>query len=267
MAYTPPEGDVYFDFIESGYTAPGGLTMSFSFSSDVSALYQLSPDVAGGNYLYAATDIGLIVIDIDTEAEYARAVNNTTTSVWNDEDNIYIGTTVSGIYYLEKDYITSLSGGNLTDYLSIWKQTPFLSSNYIKYLHGSGDYLCVSTAAGFDFIWISLDDIESAMVTMSWKCFVCSDGKTYFTTSGTPNMIYRANVPGSIAYPATEYICGSGYLEDVANANDIFVTENTSSAAPILWVENTLFIAASGGAYVFDEGTKVVHKYLLEGSS
>jgi len=266
MAYAPPEGDVYFDFTESGYSAPDGLTMSFSFSSEVSALYQLSPDAVGGNYLYAATDIGLIVIDINTEAEYARAVNHTTTSVWNDEDTIYVGTTISGIYYLEKDYITSLSGGDLTSYLLSWKQAPFLSSNYIKYLHGSGDYLCASTAAGFDFIWISLDDVESAMVTMSWKCFVCSDGKTYFTTSGTPNMIYRANVPGSIAYPTVEYTCGSGYLVDVANANDIFVTENTSLAAPILWVENTLFIAASGGAYVFDEGTKQISSYLLGGS-
>lgn len=267
MAYVPPEGDVYFDFIESGYSAPGGLAMEFSFSSEVSALYQLSPDVAGGNYLYAATDIGLIVIDIYTEAEYARAVNLATTSVWNDEETIYVGTSNSGIHYMDKDDITTYSGGNLTDYLFPWKNTPFLSSSYIKYLHGSGDYLCASTAAGFDFIWISLDESESAMVTMSWKCFVCSDGKTYFTTSGTPNMIYRANVPGSIAYPTVEYTCGSGYLVDVANANDIFVTENTSSAAPILWVENTLFIAASGGAYVFDEGTHVVHKYLLEGSS
>lgn len=267
MAYTPPEGDVYFDFIESGYSAPGGLSMSFSFSSEVSALYQLSPDVAGGNYLYAATDIGLVVIDIATEAEYARAVNLATTSVWNDTDTIYIGTTNSGIFYLDKDDITTYSGGNLTDYLFHWHGTPFLSSDHVKYLYGSGDYLCASTAAGFDFIWISLDDIESATVADSWKCFVCSDGKTYLTTSGTPNLIYRANVPGSIAYPPIVYTCGSGYLVDVANANDIFVTENTSSAAPILWVENTLFIAASGGAYVFDEGTHVVHKYLLEGSS
>ena len=231
------------------------------------ALYQLSPDVAGAAYLYAATDIGLLVIDVPTETEYAYALNNTVTSVWNDEDTIYVGTSNSGIHYMDKDDITTFSGGDLTDYLFPWKGTPFLSSNHIKYLHGSGDYLCASTAAGFDFIWISLDDSESAMVTMSWKCFVCSDGKTYFTTSGSPNVIYRANVPGSIAYPTITYTCGSGYLEDVANANDIFVTENTSSAAPILWVENTLFIAASGGAYVFDEGTHVVHKYLLEGSS
>lgn len=257
-----------FDFTTTGYEAPTWSGGTYEFGTgQPTALYQLSPDVAGAAYLYAATDIGLIVIDVPTEAEYARASNSTVTSVWNDEDNIYVGTTISGIYYLEKDYITTFTGGDLTNYLLPWKQTPFLASNYIKYLHGSGDYLCVSTAAGFDFIWISLDDVETAAVTMSWKCFVCSDGKTYFTTSGSPNMIYRANVPGSIAYPAVEYICGSGYLVDVANANDIFVTENTSSAPPILWVENTLFIAASGGAYVFDEGTKVVHKYLLEGSS
>ena len=266
MAYTPPDGDLYFTFTESGYSAPDGLTIEFSFSSSASAVYQLSPDVAGAAYLYVATDIGLIVVDVATELEYARALNNTVTSVWNDTNTIYVGTTISGIYYLEKDYITSLSGGDLTSYLLSWKQSPFLSSNYIKYLHGSGDYLCASTAAGFDFIWISLDNIESNIITMSWKCFVCSDGKTYFTTSGIPNMIYRANVPGSIAYPAVEYTCGSGYLEDVVNANDIFVTENTSSATPILWVENTLFIAASGGAYIFDEGTKQISSYLLGGS-
>lgn len=233
----------------------------------VSAVYQLSPDISSTAYLYAATDIGLVVIDINTELEYARALNNNTTSVWNDEDNIYVGTTVSGILYLAKDYITTYTGGDLTDYLFPWKQAPFLSSNYIKYLHGSGDYLCATTANGVDFIWISLDECESNIITNSWKCFVCSDGKTYFTTSGTPNRIYRSNVPGSIAYPRIIYTCGSGYLEDVANANDIFVTERTSSASPILWIENTLFIAASGGAYVFDEGTKEISSYLLGGPS
>lgn len=231
------------------------------------AAYQLSPDINNSGYLYVATDIGLVVVDISTEAEYARALNNNTTSVWNDEDNIYVGTSISGIYYLEKDYITTFSGGDLTDYLLPWKQYPFLSSNYVKYLHGSGDYLCASTATGFDFIWISLNDSESAIYEDSWKCFVCSDGKTYFTTSGTPNKIYRSNVPGSITYPAITYTCGSGYLESVANCNDIFVTENTSSASPIIWIENTLFIAASGGAYVFDEGTKEISTYLLGGLS
>ena len=230
------------------------------------SVYQLSPDINSNGFLYVATGSGLVVVDVDAEVEYAYALNNTVTSVWNDDETIYVGTTISGIYYLDKDDITVYSGGDLTDYLFPWKQSPFLSSNYIKYLHGSGDYLCASTATGFDFIWISLDDVETAAVTMSWKCFVCSDGKTYFTTSGTPNMIYRANVPGSIAYPTVEYTCGSGYLVDVANANDIFVTENTSLAAPILWVENTLFIAASGGAYVFDEGTKQISSYLLGGS-
>jgi len=230
------------------------------------SVYQLSPDINSNGFLYVATGSGLVVVDVDAEVEYAYALNNTVTSVWNDDETIYVGTTISGIYYLDKDDITVYSGGNLTDYLFPWKQVPFLSSNYIKYLHGSGDYLCASTAAGFDFIWISLDDVESAALTMSWKCFVCSDGKTYFTTSGSPNIIYRANVPGSIAYPPIVYTCGSGYLEDVATANDIFVTENTSSAAPILWVENTLFIAASGGAYVFDEGTKQISSYLLGGS-
>jgi hypothetical protein len=255
-----------FDFTTTGYSPPTWSGGVYSFGvAQASAVYQLSPDVTGAAYLYAATDIGLVVVDAVTENEYARAENNKVTSVWNDDETIYVGTTNSGIYSMEKDYITTYTGGDLTDYLFPWKKTPFLSSNYIKYLHGSGDYLCASTAAGFDFIWISLDESESAMVTMSWKCFVCSDGKTYYTTSGSPNQIFRSNVPGSIAYPPIVYLCGSGYLEDVATANDIFVTENTSSAPPILWVENTLFIAASGGAYVFDEGTKEVSSYLLGG--
>jgi hypothetical protein len=125
--------------------------------------------------------------------------------------------------------------------------------------------LCAATAAGIDFYWLSINDRDFRIIADTYKCFVCTDGKTYYTTSGTSNRIYRTNVPVGVAYPPVMYTCGSGYLESVPNVQDIYVTERTSSVETTLWPENTLFIAASGSAFIFDEGSKEILEYRIGG--
>ena len=263
MAYVPPDNDLYFDFIESGYSPPGGLTMEFSFSPSVTEVYQLSPDLNDNGYLYAATDVGLVIIDVDSEEEIARVSSTVCTSVWNSDTLIFMGTSASGIYALDKSTISI--GVSLTNYAYQYRAYPNLTDNYVKYLHGQSDYLCVTTAAGVDFIWISINDRDSRTIANTHKCYVCSDGKTYYTTSGTPNKIYRSNVPLGVKYPPIVYTCGSGYLGAVPNVQDIYVTERTSSVETMLWPENTLFIAASGSAFIFDEGSKEITDYRIGG--
>ena len=253
-----------FEFSTTGYEAPTWSGGVYPFGeSQPSVVYQLSPDINNNGFLYAATNLGLYIVDVETELEYARVSSTVCTSVWNSDALVFMGTSNSGIYALDK---STISSGIITDSAYQYRAYPDLTDNDVKYLHGQSDYLCATTAVGVDFIWISLDDWDSRTIADAYKCFVCSDGKTYFTTSGTPNKIYRSNIPLGVSSTPVEYTCGSGYLEDVANVNDIFVTENTSSATPILWLENTLFIAASGGAYIFDEGTKQISSYLLGGS-
>ena len=252
-----------FDFTEGGYSPPTWSGSTYSFGEpDPSAVYQLSPDINDNGYLYAATNLGLFIVDVETELEVARVSNTHCTAVWNSDTLVFMGTSNSGIYALDK---STISSGIITDNAYQYKAYPNLTDNDVKYLHGQSDYLCATTAVGVDFIWISLNDWDSNTIADTHKCFVCSDGKTYFTTSGTPNKIYRSNIPLGVGYPAVEYTCGSGDLTNVPNVNDIYVTEETSSTVTMLWPENTLFIAASGSAFIFDEGTKELAEYRIGG--
>ena len=252
-----------FDFTTTGYEAPTWSGGVYSFGLDAPTdVYQLSPDLNDNGYLYAATNLGLVIIDVESELEFSRAANNYCTSVWNSNDKVFMGTTNSGIYALDK---STISSGVVTDSLYQYRVYPNITSNDVKYLHGQSDYLCATTAVGVDFIWISLNDWDSRTIADAHKCFVCSDGKTYYTTSGTPNKIYRSNIPLGVRYPPVVYTCGSGYLEPVPNVQDIYVTEGTSSVETMLWPENTLFIAASGSAFIFDEGSKELADYRIGG--
>jgi hypothetical protein len=224
-------------------------------------VYQISPDINYNGYLYAASSSGILIIDIATETEYAHISSTTCTSVWNSDTLVFMGTTNSGIYALAK---SDIGAGDLTSLAYQYKTYPTLTSDNIKYLHGQSDYLCATTAAGVDFVWISLNDQNSRIIANTYKCFVCTDGKTYYTTSGTPHKIYRSNVP-SVQYPSVTYVCGSGDLTRVVNVQDIYVTEGTSSVDTVLWPENTLFIAASGSAFIYDEGSGGITEYSIGG--
>ena len=264
MAYTPPD-PITINFTESGYVPPSSTGASYEFAaSPVTEVYQLSPDLNDNGYMYAATDVGMVIIDIDSEQEIARVSSTIHTSVCNSDVLIFMGTTGSGIWALDK---STISSGDLTSLAYQYRAYPDITSNDIVYLDGQDDYLCATTAVGVDFVWISLADWDSRTIADAYKCFVCSDGKTYFTTSGTPNKIYRSNVPLGVSSTPVEYTCGSGYLEDVPNVRDIYVTERTSSVETVLWPENTLFIAASGSAFIFDEGSKELSDYRIGGPS
>jgi hypothetical protein len=252
-----------FNFTVGGYSPPPPTGYSYEFAvPPPSDVYQLSPDLNDNGYLYAATNVGMIIIDIDSEEEFARVSSIIHTSVWNSDTLVFMGTTGSGIWALDK---STISSGDLTSFAYQYSAYPNITSNDVKYLHGQSDYLCATTVAGVDFVWISINDWDSRTIADAYKCFVCSDGKTYFTTSGTPNKIYRSNVPLGVSSTPVEYTCGSGYLESVPNVYDIYVTERTSSVETVLWPENTLFIAASGSAFIFDEGSKELADYRIGG--
>jgi hypothetical protein len=262
MAYTPPD-PIIVNFTEGGYSPPPPTGFTYEFAeTQPSDVYQLSPDLNDNGYLYAATNVGLIIIDVDSEQEFARVSSTVCTSVWNSDTLVFMGTTGSGIWALDK---STISSGDLTSSAYQYRSYPNITSDDVKYLHGQSDYLCATTAVGVDFIWISLADWDSRTIDNAYKCFVCSDGKTYFTTSGTPNKIYRSNVPLGVSSTPVEYTCGSGDLTNVPNVRDIYVTERTSSVETVLWPENTLFIAASGSAFIFDEGTKELSDYRIGG--
>jgi len=108
-------------------------------------------------------------------------------SVWADDDYLYIGTTASGIL---RHPMTSISGGIYTDLMD-YKQYPDITNNGVIYIHGAGDYLCATTISGVDRIKISTDDHISSKYSADFgKCFQISNGDMYYLTR-----IQKLNLP------------------------------------------------------------------------
>ena len=204
---------------------------------------------------YVGADTGLWVADIDSENIFAWDLlfGLECTSVWSNNTYLYYGTNASGIYRIEVATISGELNGIR------YKYEPEITSNTIKYIHGYSDkYLFIATTSGLDFIWIDLNTLASKNKQNVFKTWVCSNGSIYYAVSGTKDRLYHNSTPNLDTY-TTVYVCTSGDFSDVPNINDFYVTERTSSDG----IHNTLFIAASGGAFVFDEGTKEIDQYVI----
>jgi hypothetical protein len=210
-------------------------------------------------YVYAATDQLLNIIDIDTESKIAYITRDGGfTTVWANNDRVYLGTSDDSIKYFNK---TVISGSiedpyDLSLYLNSYNLPYSLSASGIKYMHGYDDkFLVCVTDTEVDVYGFGGTTFKSSSTTVSgnaYKCFMTSTGKFYYTLSGTEWSVERLNCPfmdwtsSNNSYTAGGAIIGSGVI-----INDIFVTENTSSNR----IYNTLFIATSSGVYIIDEET------------
>lgn len=283
MAITTISGGT-FSFSTTGYTAPtwSGSTYSMGTSPtyfqwvDVEAQWvednelqwvDLITTATGilnqiwtdDYYVYAATTLGLRIIDIVSESEYAY-INYSFgfNTVWANDDKVYLGSAGGGIKYINK---TCISGSTVAPYdlstcLNDFSFAYSPSSSIIRYLHGHDtDYLLCVTDTEVDVFKFGGTIYKSSSTTVSgnaYKGFMTSTGKFYYTLSGTEWSVERVDRPqmdwttSNASHAAGGAIIGSG-----RQINDIFVTEQTSSDGS----NNTLFLATSSGVYVIDEGT------------
>jgi len=249
-----------FNFTIDGYSPPSaGTTYNFQYSSSV--LNQIWTDA---NYVYAAHTGGLDIIDKIEESKIAYIDNNSGfTSVWANDDKVYLGTSASGVKYINK---TCISGSAthpedlntcLVDYTSVFGQ----SSQTIRYIHGSeDDYLMFCTNSGIDVYHMKTTKYRSTTTTSgSYKCFMTSTSKFYYTNiSGSARSLNRVNT-ALTDWSAPDY----NYNEILATGlgiNDIFVTEGTADNG----IDNTVFIATTSGVYVIDDGNLNYSIYYLE---
>jgi len=211
------------------------------------------------SYIYAANILGLNIYEINNEAKYAFITySGGFSTVWSNDDKIFVGTACSGIKYFNKPCISGshVNPYNLSACLNDFSDLTCydeLTSDYIKYLHGSADVLLVITNSGIDVVKINPQSYRSSSTIVSgMKGFMTSTGKFYYTVSGSNEWsVHRVNTClFDWSIPDAEYKTGGS----------IFVTENTSSDG----ISNTLFIATSSGVYMIDEGSNKYNIYYKE---
>jgi len=135
-------------------------------------------------YVFNCTVSGIAVYDSGATWLGHIEVPERASSVWSDNDFLYIGTTSSGIL---KHSLTSISGSVFND-VSVYKQYPDITSNGVNYIHGAGGYICATTVSGVDQIHITSDTrIHTTISGMSLsttvgKCFQMSTGGLYYIT-------------------------------------------------------------------------------------
>lgn len=281
----PLIGGITFDFTEGGYIPPTWSGAYYDLAGEVEVpdcydiwvetnTYQwvevdsaqwavcwydiLNQIWSDADYVYAAITFGLDIIEMESELKVAYIEQHMGfNTVWANDDRVYLGTSVSGIKYVEK---TCISGSlvvplDMAFCLMSYASPDGISSETIRYIHGSGDdYMMCCTDAGVDVYYMKPTLYRSTHVTAdAYKCFMTSTGKFYYTsTSGSEWLLNRVDNPlWDWVVPDYVYATGGGILSAGLGINDIFVTENTASNT----TDNTVFIATTSGVYVIDEGS------------
>jgi hypothetical protein len=124
-------------------------------------------------YIYRATTSGLAIHDYSTEA-LITFVPMPASSVWADNQYIYVGTTTSGV-------LRSVTSGTIS--FTTYKEYPNITSNTVNYIHGAGNYICIATESGIDRYNISTDDRATNFAAGPKKCFQTTAGDYYYVVN------------------------------------------------------------------------------------
>ncbi len=155
-------------------------------------------------------------------------------SVWANNDYLYLGTTVSGII---RTPISSISGAVFNN-LSYYKRGVDLTDDQTVYIHGTGNYLLATTVAGVDQFDLTTDNrIYTTTLSGATKCFQTTTSGFYYVQSGVLNRMYDDGSTFS-------YSPGAGIIPSNVSVNDIHVNE---------FANNIIFVATTSGAVVVEE--------------
>lgn len=194
-------------------------------------------------FIYKSTISGVNVYDLggDPLSILGFIDYENTSGVWADDNYVYIATSVSGIYRCDVSTVT----GTVT--LTPYKQYPEITSNCVYYIHGYGDYLCVTTESGVDHYDLTTGSGIFTSLSGVCKCFQTERGGFYYTYNPI-----EADKELHVIYDNTSnWNMGTvGYSYVIENyINDIYVAETTSRYNN----GNVLFLATSSGVVVIEE--------------
>jgi hypothetical protein len=236
-----------FTFSDTGYNPPSWTGGSYDLSS-----VKLNEIYTDKRYVFAALEVGLDIIDIESESKCAYITyTDGANTVWGNNSIVFFGTTSSGVKYINKSDISCniTSPVDLTSYVKQFKYTPFITSNTIKHIHGRDDIVMCCTTSGVDVYKLEPNGYRSSTtVSGAYKCFVPAGRSAYYlTSSGTDYFINKINIT-LLDWSEPDEV----FTTDVGlKVNDLFVTGHTAVGG----TKNTLFIATSSGVYVIDEAT------------
>jgi len=157
-----------------------------------------------------------------------------TTSVWADNNYLYISTTNSGVI---RSPMSSISG-SVYDDLNIYKNYPDINNEYVNYVHGDGNYLCVATISGAHIFDLTTESgVYSNTLIAANKCYQLSDRTSYYIYDNKLTTVYIDN-------STYLYESGDGIIPTVSGINDIYVVDN---------INNLILLATTDGAVVIEE--------------
>ena len=188
---------------------------------------------AQGSYIYHTTVSGIDVYNNDASSLlYHIGLPNEATAVWANDTYIYMGTLTSGVY-------RATISGTASSYFT----EPNITSDETTYLHGAGEFLCVTTVSGIDHYNVVSGTRIYATIPSAGKCWQTSTGEFYYGVSEALHAVYS----GAANWSSPDYTYDN--LLYITQINDIYITEGTSSYNN----NNTIFLGTDQGAHVIEE--------------
>jgi hypothetical protein len=242
-----------FTFYDDTHTASSGTT-EFSFGAiDTTNTSNFVDEL----YVYHTRKSLLDIYSAETGDGIVSSVYDLyLTSVWADENNVFLGTAGSGVLYFDKSYLSNYpTNSGLYNELEVYKQYPEITSNSIRCIHGNGDKIAFVTSSGVDYFKREPNGYRSyTTTTEAEKCFVCAGRNFYYTTiSGNQSYLNK------LRHCLTDW-----YEPDVVYdffVPNVYVNDFYVSEAPVSNGYNAIFLATTSGVYVIDEYYKTMNIY------
>lgn len=203
-----------------------------------------------GNFIFKSTVSGVNVYDLITELFLGAIDYLNASSIWANNDHLYISTTDSGVL---RSPMSSISGSIYND-LSTYKVYPDIGSNYVNYVHGDGNYLCVATISGahiFDLTTNSGIYTNSSLIAD--KCHQLVDRTSYYIYDDKLMTVYIDN-------STYVYQSGDGIIPTISEMNDLYIVSGINNLILLGTTAGTVMIEESKG----DEANARFKYYYIE---
>ena len=186
-----------------------------------------------GNFIFKSTASGINVYDFTTELLLGAINYLNASSIWANNEYLYIGTTDSGIL---DSPMSSISGG-IYDDLDIYKDYPFIE-NHVNYIHGAGNYLSISTISGVHIFNTSTDiEVYFSDSIVAEKCHQLADRTSYYIYEDKLETVYNDDTTHT-------YQSGDGIIPTISGMNDLYVVSGT---------KNLILLGTTAGAVMIEE--------------
>lgn len=204
-----------------------------------------------GNFIFKSTASGINVYDFTTELLLGAIDYLNASSIWANNEYLYIGTTNSGVI---KSPMSSISGSIYND-LSVYKNYPDINNEYVNYIHGEDNYLCVATISGAHIFDLTTNSgVYSNTSIVADKCHQMEDRTSYYIYDNKLETVY--NDDSTYIYQS-----GDSIIPTVSGMNDLYVVSGTNNIILLATTDGTVVIEENKGS---EAGSRFKYYYIEE---